>query len=315
MEIDLRKRARALDPEHCTKPLAQLYSEVLVEDGEVGPTRNIFGNPFRNAELAAQIRSEVQTSNDIEVVGMVAFDVVEQAVRKAGGHEGGSWDFAVLRTIATELVTHAEALDPQDQHVPDVMGGSDGRWSDLMEGVKGLPGVAVQSSSSRAAKISQATQDSRPATPRVLRIRQGVAAGAPQATQSSESKFNVAALTFEAAHTSLVDQNQIAASITQRTYSYSNLAGARDEVLERIRAAYQDHGYFKVVVRGDAKVLASGPDSTRIAVTARVDEGQQYRLGGITFKNNQAISDSQVLRRLFPLKEDDIFSREKIATG
>jgi hypothetical protein len=41
--------------------------------------------------------------------------------------------------IATELVTHAEMLDPQNQRVPDVMGGINGRWSDLMEGVKGLP--------------------------------------------------------------------------------------------------------------------------------------------------------------------------------
>jgi len=142
-EIDLRKRAQALDPVHFTKPLAQLYSLMLVEDGEVGPTRNVFGNPFRNPELAAQIRSELQTSNDIGLVGMSAFDVVELAVRKAAGHEGRIWNFAVLRTLATELVTHAEMLDPQNEHVLDAMGGSDGRWSDLMEGVKGLPGAAV----------------------------------------------------------------------------------------------------------------------------------------------------------------------------
>jgi len=143
-EIDLRKRAESVDPERSSKPLAQLYSDVLVEEGEVGPTRNVFGNPFRNTELAAQIRSELQTSDDIELVGMTAFYMVELAVRKAGGHEGGSWDFAVLRTIATELIKHAEMLDPQNQHVLDVMGGSDGRWSDLMGGVKGLPGATVQ---------------------------------------------------------------------------------------------------------------------------------------------------------------------------
>ena len=57
--------------------------------------------------------------------------------------------------MATELVTHAEMLDPQNEHVLDVMGGSDGRWSDLMEGVKGLPGSAVHRSPSLAVQSGQ----------------------------------------------------------------------------------------------------------------------------------------------------------------
>ncbi|MFZ0761100.1 MAG: M56 family metallopeptidase, partial [Candidatus Sulfotelmatobacter sp.] len=104
-EIDLLRRAQGLDGENWTTPLAYLYSYVLVEDGDVGPTPNVLGNPFRDPELAAQIRSELQTSNDIGLVGMTAFDLVELAVRKAGSHEGGSWDLVALRTIATELVT------------------------------------------------------------------------------------------------------------------------------------------------------------------------------------------------------------------
>ena len=46
-----------------------------------------------------------------------------------------------------------------------------------------------------------------------------------------------------------------------------------------------------------------------------IEEGDQYRLGKITFKNNKAISNTAALRILFPLKDGDIFSREKIAKG
>lgn len=168
-EVDLMERAQALAPEKWTKPLVHLYAYVLVEDGEVGPTQNVFGNPFRNPGLAAQIRRDLQTSNDIQLVGMTAFNVVELAVRKSTGHEGGSWDFAVLRTTAQELVSRAETLDPQNQHVVEVLGGSDGRWSDLMEGVKGLPGVPVQKSSPLAAAPPSTS-------PQMVRISSGVAA-------------------------------------------------------------------------------------------------------------------------------------------
>src|SRR4029077_14309686 len=40
-----------------------------------------------------------------------------------------------------------------------------------------------------------------------------------------------------------------------------------------------------------------------------------YTLGGITFKNNKAVANVQALRSLFPIKDGDVFSREKIAKG
>jgi beta-lactamase regulating signal transducer with metallopeptidase domain len=140
------------------------------------------------------------------------------------------------------------------------------------------------------------------------------AQAAPQ-TPPAAIKVGVVELNIEGAkHISIADQGQIAASIKGRTYSYADTDGARDEVLERIRAAWQNRGYFKVVVRGEAKVLSSGPGSARIAVNARVDEGEQYRLGGITFRNNQAIGNSQA-REMFPVKDGDIFSKQKIGQG
>jgi hypothetical protein len=117
-------------PEKWTKPLAYLYSNVLVEEGEVGASQAGRGNPFRNPALATQVRSDMQSSTDIDLVGMTARDTVELAIRKSTGHEGGNWNCDKLQTIAAELVTRAETLDPQNQHVGEVLGGTGGRWSD-----------------------------------------------------------------------------------------------------------------------------------------------------------------------------------------
>ena len=47
----------------------------------------------------------------------------------------------------------------------------------------------------------------------------------------------------------------------------------------------------------------------------QIEEGDRYKLGKITFKNNKAISNTNALRSLFPIKDGDIFSREKVAKG
>lgn len=110
------------------------------------------------------------------------------------------------------------------------------------------------------------------------------------------------------------EQEQIADSVKQKTNGTS-LGGVTDEGLERVRAGWQDRGYFKVRVTGDTTTLTSSPVSQRIALSVRVHEGSQYNLRDITFKNNKAISSVGILRGLFPIANGDIFSRKQIATG
>jgi outer membrane translocation and assembly module TamA len=112
----------------------------------------------------------------------------------------------------------------------------------------------------------------------------------------------------------ITDQEQIADSITQMANGTS-LDGVTDDGLERVRRGWQDRGYFKVQVTGEARALTSSPVSQRVALSVRVDEGSRYNLSGITFKNNKAIPNLDMLRGLFPIKDGDIFSRERIATG
>jgi outer membrane protein insertion porin family len=112
-------------------------------------------------------------------------------------------------------------------------------------------------------------------------------------------------------------------NIFAKTYDATKL----EEDTERVRAEYQNRGYFKAGV-SDPKteihdtghqgfhipLLQKGPGKA-VDITMAIDEGDQYRLAKITFKNNKAISNTAALRSLFPLKDGDIFSREKIAKG
>jgi outer membrane protein insertion porin family len=108
-----------------------------------------------------------------------------------------------------------------------------------------------------------------------------------------------------------------------KTYDATKL----DEDTERVRAEYQNRGYFKVLVE-DPKTeihdtghtgmhvpLLQAGAGKAVDITMPIQEGARYKLGSITFKNNKAIRNTNALRALFPIKDGDIFSREKIAKG
>jgi outer membrane protein insertion porin family len=112
-------------------------------------------------------------------------------------------------------------------------------------------------------------------------------------------------------------------SLFAKTYDASKL----DEDTERVRAEYQNRGYFKVVVsQPTTQIHDTGHKDFHIPlfqsglgkavdITMPIDEGERYTLGGITFKNTKAVTNVKALRALFPLKDGDIFSRQKIGKG
>jgi outer membrane protein insertion porin family len=108
-----------------------------------------------------------------------------------------------------------------------------------------------------------------------------------------------------------------------KTYDASKL----EEDTERVRSEFQNRGYFKVLVQepkteihdtGHAgahiPLIMKGPGKA-VDITLPIEEGDRYRLGEITFKNNKAVPNAKYLRALFPIKDGDIFSREKVAKG
>jgi outer membrane protein assembly factor BamA len=127
----------------------------------------------------------------------------------------------------------------------------------------------------------------------------------------SGPEISIAGMSFSGAlQMAVVDQDQIADSVKRETHRTS-VDSVTAEALERVRAEWQNRGYFKAQVTGEARTITS----QHIALFVHVDEGPQYKLSRITFKNNKAISNAVVLRRLFPIKDGNIFSRERIAKG
>lgn len=108
-----------------------------------------------------------------------------------------------------------------------------------------------------------------------------------------------------------------------KTYDATHL----DDDMELVREALQNRGYFKGNV-GDPQtkirdtghqdfhiwLIRPGPGKA-MDLTIPIDEGERYKLGGITFTGNKAITNTQALRSLFAIKDGDIFNREKIAKG
>jgi len=110
------------------------------------------------------------------------------------------------------------------------------------------------------------------------------------------------------------DRDRIAVSAQRGIYSGS-LDEIGTEISERVRLAWQNSGYFTAQVHTDTRLLTSSPISERIAATVHVNEGQQYRLAGIRFQNNRALTNVKALRDLFPVKDGDILIREPIEQG
>ena len=108
-----------------------------------------------------------------------------------------------------------------------------------------------------------------------------------------------------------------------KTYDATKL----EEDTERVRAEFQNRGYFKVLVEEPKTnihdtghkgfhipLLMKGPGKA-VDITMPIQEGDRYKLGEITFKGNKALTNTKALRSLFPIKDGEVFSREKIAKG
>ncbi|MBV9625469.1 MAG: outer membrane protein assembly factor BamA, partial [Acidobacteria bacterium] len=112
-------------------------------------------------------------------------------------------------------------------------------------------------------------------------------------------------------------------NILAKTYDATKL----EDDMELVREAVQNRGYFKANVgQPQTKIRDTGHGGFHIPlvqhgqgkamdITVPIEEGDQYRLGSITFKGNKAIANTAALRSLFPIKDGDVFNRQKIAKG
>lgn len=88
-----------------------------------------------------------------------------------------------------------------------------------------------------------------------------------------------------------------------------------DEMGQRVRALFQNRGYFAVEVKS-VKLKAGDPLGIPkpVNMEAEVAEGPKYKLGAIKFVQNRAFTEDH-LRTEFPIKRGDVVERDKVAMG
>jgi outer membrane protein assembly factor BamA len=88
-----------------------------------------------------------------------------------------------------------------------------------------------------------------------------------------------------------------------------------EEIGERIRASFQDRGYFMASVK-NVRITSNDPMSVpkQVAIEAEVAEGPRCKFGDIHFTGNHVFPSDKLLAE-FPVKKNDLFKRSKIGTG
>jgi len=113
-------------------------------------------------------------------------------------------------------------------------------------------------------------------------------------------------------------------NVFAKTYDQAKL----EEDKERIRQAYQDHGFFEFKALDESvKIFPSGGKGWRLPIfkmeqpgiyaniTIPVEEGRLYHLRTINFVGVKLFREPSVLMSLFGMKQGDIFSTEKLRKG
>ncbi|HYL93368.1 MAG TPA: outer membrane protein assembly factor BamA [Alphaproteobacteria bacterium] len=119
-----------------------------------------------------------------------------------------------------------------------------------------------------------------------------------------------------------IPQSIFMENLFSRTFDASKL----EEDTERVRDAFQQRGYFKALVQDPKTQLRDTGGGFHIPVlhksggkamdiTIPVEEGDRFRLKSIIFKNNKAISNTNLLRQQFPIKDGDIINTRLIGKG
>ena len=113
--------------------------------------------------------------------------------------------------------------------------------------------------------------------------------------------------------------------ILENLFSKTFDASKLDEDTERVRAAYRDRGYFKALTseptthvrdQGGINPFTLRPSTgKRIDILMPVEEGERYRLGGITFKGNTHFNNTRALRAQFAQKDGEYFNATMFGKG
>jgi outer membrane protein insertion porin family len=118
-----------------------------------------------------------------------------------------------------------------------------------------------------------------------------------------------------------IPRSIILENLFARTFDASKL----DEDTERVRQAYRDRGYFKAITSepttttrdaGGLNPFTLRPSKgKRVDILMPVEEGDRYRLGGITFTGNKHYTNTKALRAQFAQKDGEWFNATLFGKG
>ena len=117
-----------------------------------------------------------------------------------------------------------------------------------------------------------------------------------------------------------VPHSLVLENLFARTYDASKLS----EDQERVRYEYQKRGFFKALVQDPQTKMRDTHGhfwpfqrgtGKAVDITIPVEEGERYTLGSITFNGGAPGRNYTALRKLFPMKDGDIFNADAIRKG
>jgi outer membrane protein insertion porin family len=118
-----------------------------------------------------------------------------------------------------------------------------------------------------------------------------------------------------------IPRSIILENLFPRTFDATKL----EEDAERVRGAYRDRGYFKANVgepatrirnEGGLSFFTFRPKKgKRIDIRLPIEEGERYRLAGITFSGNKAVTNVKALRAQFAMKDGSWFNATLVGKG
>ncbi len=110
-------------------------------------------------------------------------------------------------------------------------------------------------------------------------------------------------------------------NLFSQTFDSSKL----EEDAERVRQAYRDKGYYNAAVEeprtqirdeGGLNLITFQPNKgKRIDILMPIEEGDRYRLSGITFTGNKAVNNIRALRGQFAIKDGEYFNATVLGKG
>ena len=110
-------------------------------------------------------------------------------------------------------------------------------------------------------------------------------------------------------------------NLFSQTFDSSKL----EEDAERVRQAYRDKGYYNAAVEeprtqirdeGGLNLITFQPNKgKRIDILMPIEEGDRYRLSGITFTGNKAVTNVRALRGQFAIKDGEYFNATVLGKG